>query len=340
MKRIHTLLLLGIVCSASAYAGEFSIRGWQGKAYFDDETGEFSHCAISNEYESGTRLIFSITKDGEFVLGFSNRKWRFRIGDRYPVNLFVDRRDLGRYEAVANTENAVFVFLPYSEDLIRLLRKGRALQIDASRETLRYELTGTSAALPRVQDCVYRELFTKQLARNPFASDREWQGSRNPFGAGNSRRSAGTTDEDSETVAMLLRKAEMDDYHFVPRSSRPDYLSDAVYVWTNGDVVGALFGYGLGEFEIGLMTSFVLSGYEESCDGQFDYGAKTAQSFDGTPMRRVFAKCVEKGGEIVMSFLFFEVNEDLAVVVHVADGSFATELGRADDGVFRAFSGN
>lgn len=332
-----TVLVLCIGLPATGIAREIAVGAWTGSAYFDEQTGEFSHCAISAEYGGGDTLVFSITSGGKIVLGVSNPQWRFREGDRYPVYLSVDRRDLGRYEAIANRENAVYIYLAYSEEMIRLLRKGRVLYLEASQETLRYKLTGTSAALPRLQDCVYRELFSNQVAQNPFSSGRGSSRSQNPFGSDRTG-SAAPTEDDAETVAMLLREARMHDYRFVPESSRPEYLSEALYVWTNGTVIGSVFAYEIGDFEIGLMTSVVLSGYEESCSGQFTYGIKTAVFDDGTRARRALAQCAERSGDIVMSFLIYEMDEIAIVIVHIGDEADVNAVKAADDSLFRVFS--
>ena len=338
MTRILIAVFVYLAGFAQAGAEEFSVGSWHGDAYFDDRSGEFTHCAISAEYRSDDTLVFSITRTGKIVLGLSNPQWRLQEGERYPVYLRVDRRDLGRYEAEANLDTAVYVYLPYSEELIRLLRKGRVLYFEASRETLRYKLTGTSAALPRLQDCVYRELFSGQIARNPFASGRGRSGSQNPFGGGSDTRSQSERDT-ADSVALMLREAGLSDYQFVPESARPENLSDATYVWTNGTVIGAVFAYELGEFGLGLASSVVLSGYEESCGGQFTFGTRTEEAGDGTQMRRVAAKCAERDGDLLMSFVFFELDEFVATVLHIADGSAGAAVREADESIYRYFRG-
>lgn len=345
MVRVTIAIIVCMLSTGPALAQEFTVGLWKGKAYYYKENGEFSHCAITAEYQSGDSLILSITAQGEIVLGVSNPRWQLREGSEYPVWLSIDRRELGKHQAIANLETAAFVFLPYSDDLIRLLRKGQVLTMETRSDSLVYRLTGTNAALPRVQDCVYRKLFANQVSKNPFSSEtnpfsgnRRGGGTSNPFGAGRPDRQL-EEKPDAETVELILEEAGLEGYKFVPAAARPEYMSDAVYVWTNGEVIGALYAYDMSEFGLGLATSIILSGYEEACDGSFTSGARTEKFSDGSSARRVLAECTGSAEKLLMTFLVFEVETTLAAVVHIAPERYGAALGEADAGIFRVFGG-
>ncbi len=338
MTRTLMALILCVAGLAPASAEEFTVGLWHGSAYFHEKTGEFTHCAVSAEYTTDDTLVLGITQAGSIVIGISNPRWRLKEGERYPVRLRVDRRDLGQYEAEARLDFGVYIYLPYTEDLIRLLRRGRILYFEARRETLSYKLTGTSAALPRLQECAYRELFSSRTARNPFSSGNEGTDSRNPFAG--SDESLGSDENGIEkSVVRMLREAGLDGYRFVPEAYRPDYLSDAIYVWTNGTVTGATFADERGELGLGLASSLLLAGYENSCAGDFTYGARTESLFDGSEMRRVAARCAEDGADLLMSFIFLQLDELVVTVFHVADESAGAAVRDADEGMSRYFHG-
>ena len=57
---------------------------WKGGAYSNNNTGEFSHCAASARYKSGTSLLFSVTRSGKWSMAFADRALvgRARLGIR------------------------------------------------------------------------------------------------------------------------------------------------------------------------------------------------------------------------------------------------------------------
>jgi hypothetical protein len=82
-KRLVLLSAL-VVCGsgpASAKAmSEWKLHGWLVGAYTNDTTKQFSHCAASIKYRSGILLLFSVTKDFRWMMGFANPEWRLNSG--------------------------------------------------------------------------------------------------------------------------------------------------------------------------------------------------------------------------------------------------------------------
>lgn len=60
------------------------VPGWEGGAYAD-ESGTFTHCGISAEYQNGTDLGFARTADNSLILAFARADWSLQSGEWSPI---------------------------------------------------------------------------------------------------------------------------------------------------------------------------------------------------------------------------------------------------------------
>ena len=73
---LSALLAAGLITASAFPAGAVEIAplkvgNWTGGAYTNNDTGAFSHCAVSADYRSGVLLLFSVTRDLQWSMGFS-----------------------------------------------------------------------------------------------------------------------------------------------------------------------------------------------------------------------------------------------------------------------------
>ena len=71
---------------------QFSYGNWNGAAYTNDTTGQFSHCAISAPYVSGDDVTFSVNRQSTVSMGVSSQALSMPVGTEFPVAIFVDRK--------------------------------------------------------------------------------------------------------------------------------------------------------------------------------------------------------------------------------------------------------
>jgi len=62
--------------SAKGPFNPFKIGNWEGGAFTNAQTGEFSGCGASVPYLSGTSMHVSAPQSGGWVLAFSNETWQ------------------------------------------------------------------------------------------------------------------------------------------------------------------------------------------------------------------------------------------------------------------------
>lgn len=162
MKRVCALAIaLVAVCSWQTPAkadlipgSRATVGGWSLSAH--DRAGKFSHCAISAPYKSGIRMLFSVSGDQSWRVGWTHESWRFTKGQTVDLTLLVDNAGPFPLKAVAATENLALAELPAKEELFDVMRRGNRMTVRAMGNTYAFNLDGTYAALSEVLNCTAR----------------------------------------------------------------------------------------------------------------------------------------------------------------------------------------
>jgi hypothetical protein len=168
-----------LLASGSASGAEIvklRVGNWNGGAFSNDSTGKFSHCAASARYKSGITLLFSVTADRVWSMGFSSPTWQLTPNTTYPVRYRVDEGQYLEGRAVAKNNQLAQVFLPANDSLFAAFRLGGMLRVEAEKQTLLFRLTDTVDLLAALLRC----------ARDHNTAG---AGNTNPFGGGNARPS-------------------------------------------------------------------------------------------------------------------------------------------------------
>lgn len=160
MKRALAIALVAAFFSQNAAKADLiagsraSIGGWSLGAY--DRSGKFSHCAISAPYKSGISMVFSVSDDYSWRVGWTHETWRFTKGQTVDLTVFVDNVGPISLRARAATEKLALAELPAKEELFDLMRKGSRMTVRALDNTYAFRLDGTYAALTEVLNCTAR----------------------------------------------------------------------------------------------------------------------------------------------------------------------------------------
>lgn len=196
MRHAATALAAGCLIAISGHMAQaakvstLKIGSWNGGAYTNNQTGDFSHCVASARYKSGTNLLFSVTKSGRWTMGMANNTWNLARNTRYNVQFQVDRGQILKGRAIAKSKALVQIFLPTNSKLFRHFRYGKQLKVKAAKQLFRFNLTDTEHMLKRLVQCAAHH--RKKGTENPFAS-----GDGNPFanddGNSNPFQPAGTS---------------------------------------------------------------------------------------------------------------------------------------------------
>ncbi|WP_164738436.1 S1C family serine protease [Aquabacter cavernae] len=131
----------------------FDVRGWDVHVYVDDDTGAFSNCVASAEYESGMVLAFQIGADFSWNMAVFDAPVTFKKGQKVDVRYQVDGGRTRRASATAEDTDFLLIPLPDDVDLFSEFRQGKLLRVFVSGRTAGFRLDGTAAMLAALLDC-------------------------------------------------------------------------------------------------------------------------------------------------------------------------------------------
>jgi hypothetical protein len=197
LKRLGFCLVAGIFIgggtASSAEIAKLRIGNWSGGAFSNDSTGAFSHCAASARYKSGITLVFSVSNDRVWSMGFSSPSWNLTPKSSYPVKYWVDGGQVLNGTAYAKTTRLAQVILPANSSLFSAFRHGGMLRVAAEHQTLAFRLTDTSDLLTTLLRCSRdhggnRASGGGTAPANPFGGGTPAPS--NPFGNGSPPRPA------------------------------------------------------------------------------------------------------------------------------------------------------
>jgi len=152
------LILASSTAIADSIPGSyFRVGNWDGQAYSHDDTGTFSHCAISTGYVSGDVLFFSVNRQVTVMIAVSSPALAdVPIGHSFPVVLYVDRR--APFHGTATIQSNEFAMLEIADfdRALESFKRGYTLTVQGAGRTGSYDLTGTFHALEATRDCAIR----------------------------------------------------------------------------------------------------------------------------------------------------------------------------------------
>lgn len=327
----YTLLVACVFFATSHDSAEaalykrLSTGAWKGGIYVSNKTGEFSHCAVSAKYKSGITLLFSVTRNLRWKVGFSKNTWEMTIGKTYPVRYQVDRRKIVDGKARAATKKMAVITLPGSSRLFNQMRRGRVLKVKAADDLLKFNLTGTNKMLSLLLRCARRnvnlvvnrplasnDLGKKPKSSNPFAekpsitqpappATRPTATKRAPQGAAPTRRAA-IPQEHREEAANWLRKtlANSDILYKVVRNegkARKLYKKYPL-IWRVGSkpaIIGTLRIYAKANPE--RLANNVLANEARKCKGSFASRFMNKDDVGSKKITRLLTTCLKENGK-------------------------------------------
>lgn len=183
MKCLARLLAVIGLCTSGTVARaatmeELNVMGWIVGAYSDNRTGQFSHCATSIPYRSGTTLFFHLGRNYTWSMGLHNPRWQSAPGALIDLIYYIDTGPQTRVRAHVTTLGLVNIPLADSQALFDAFKRGRRLFVVDSRERFAFDLTNSSKALTAVYECVQRHLSGRSPPPGPHPGPTP--GPRNP----------------------------------------------------------------------------------------------------------------------------------------------------------------
>jgi len=241
----------------------FNVAGWDGGAYSSDNSGLFTHCAMSASYNSGILLLFSVTKEYEWSMGLGNPSWQFTIGNKYPVTYSIDGGQWFSATAEAVTTSAVRIDLPARSDVFDRFRYGSVLHVQAAARSFTFNLTGTNQALTALVACSNRWVAA---TNRPQTND--------PFAAPSAAPTVGAVQDNSaEAVTLasnILSASGIAGFSVQTGDDAARLLRGYDAVWTAPNLLGAIRVFPDSDpRDIDGITAALTSKEAQDCKGKF-----------------------------------------------------------------------
>ena len=264
VRSLAAVLLL-VATGSAAMAGDydtFQVGDWQGRAHRSDDTGAFTHCAISADFPEHSFLTFGISRENVFAIFFGDTGWHLADRHRYQVKLVVDGKSLGEFPADATGGITLGVRIGTSRAAFDALRKGKKLTIKTPQREFTFALKKSARALRKLQECV-----EKETAQATGESD-------SPAAPQAKGPDIYTRDE----VARILFKAGIRQPEFLSPEQVARYPGFR-QMWSAGPVVGFVAQFLRNPaVSVDEQMALFLSNFADGCAGNVDSGAQPAKT--------------------------------------------------------------
>lgn len=178
---VASLLQVGIAGMAHAKGpfGSVNVGNWIGGAFSNDETGAFSHCAVTAPYANGVILVVGQGVTGSWTLGFASPSYQFKQGENTAIDVIFDGQEQARLFATANQPNMLTSVMP--ANVVRTFQKATLMVATSGRTVLNFDLTSTGPVIAALANCVTRVKadglskagdFTKGVAKPAATADK------------------------------------------------------------------------------------------------------------------------------------------------------------------------
>lgn len=346
MRSLLPLLALFVlifsVPAHSATMDNFVVAGWEGGAYSNDKTGQFSHCAISTPYQSGITLVFTIDSKLNWSMAFYNNVWQLNQGASYQLSYSVDNDAAIQATGLAFDPHGVSVDLPDSGPLFEQFRYGNQLRLEAAGGTFFFNLIGTSKALSAILAC-----------SNKWASARNGSQASDPFSIPPSQQSVSTHKSDpAEAVAFvsnLLSVGGVTGFAIATPQDAAKILPGYDAVWTvQGTIGGVIVAPDEPGRDVDKVFMNLSSEDAKACKGKF---ASLRQPIEDQSrnylLGRMVTACEENASNYEVYYTLFARSKGgtyLMAVIGTKSSSGDSDAQKADtnilNAVYREMKGN
>lgn len=325
---IRAAVLGGMALAASGAAGpafaqtaapasgppEFNIDigGWTGGAQGDNDSGRFTHCAISRQYGNGLTLALLMSPRYELNIGLLNPAWNLlpqepeapgpeteppaaeaeEEEESPPVaQVAIDGVYEREFLARPVSESILMVTTGNDDQLVELLMRGNNLDVATDHGNYRFALTGTFNSVTALRGCIdtARRLAEQARATAPAPS----------------------TPMTGQGLVSILREAGLEGASVaIPDSaSSPMALS---YAWSIASMSGGLHqSPRQGEqIEIDKFTELYIDQFEDNCPQEFQRSEGESQILrDRYALKSATMQCGDDASGIYVS-LFVALDDD------------------------------
>src|SRR5260370_28132029 len=158
LKLVVATLLSSLIAISAAQArgpyGSINVGNWKGGAYTNDQTGEFTHCAVGAGYDSGIYFMVTIDQGAGWSLGFYNPKWTLANNQAFQIALTFDGQRPFTVQGMALHENVIRVPMPVHSLLIAQFPNAKPIPAFTQGQLFQFKLDQTALLRPALDNYI------------------------------------------------------------------------------------------------------------------------------------------------------------------------------------------
>jgi hypothetical protein len=300
-----TAVLLSVTnADAKGPFGSIHVGNWNGGAYVDDTTGQFTACLASTNYANGFIVSVMVQPDGNWDLGFTHQSWQLRPGEAIPIDLTFDGQATFHVFGKAVAQNTLAVPMPNTSTLISQFRKSKSMSAFAEGGVVGFTLDGTSQLLPSLANCVAVVKQRGLAAAGDFTVKEPAGGpasARPAVGVG-AKPDAPQADsaqlwiEALELATNFILKGLLHNPKVLNQAETPAALASFGAAWHSDEAAGEVRIIPPAAGIKGLdVAAAVVAGDARECKGKFA-SARTTELVDRDVVFRGFSSCEDSAG--------------------------------------------
>ncbi|HEX9469641.1 MAG TPA: hypothetical protein VF957_08865 [Bradyrhizobium sp.] len=316
LKLVVATLLSSLIAISAAQArgpyGSINVGNWKGGAYTNDQTGEFTHCAVGAGYDSGIYFMVTIDQGAGWSLGFYNPKWTLANNQAFQIALTFDGQRPFNVQGVALNENLIRVPMPVDSTLIAQFRKAKAMTAFTQGQLFQFKLDQTALLLPALANCVAVVKqqgianagdFSVKLAPKAAAAATPAVAAGGSMRVGSPQNlSSEMQIEAIELASNFILKTTLHNPRVLSRTETPIAVASTGAAWQSDEAIGFVRIIPPKDGIKGLdVASAVVAMDAQDCKGKFASG-RTSELVDSDLVFRGFSSCDDSGGARISQY--------------------------------------
>jgi hypothetical protein len=325
--RIGSVLAIyaGLSCGASHLGGSaaaaqisnLQLNGlWQGGAFTNDVSHQFSHCSAWVPYKSGITMYVTVNRGFAWNIAFSHPAWNFANGQQIPLSITFD--GLSPWTGFANALNVHTALVPMADNsrLINSFRGAYQMNIIAGGQVFGFHLDGTSRLMLELTGCVRTQLAIERGEQPSFAYVQP-RPVNPPVAFAPPPPAPGQAELIATRIASnLLLQTRLPNAYLLSQAEMPQQLLGHGVAWRSDLGAGAveIVPQSAGK-DPQQVASNVIAADGASCKGDFASG-RSSELVDDKVVAKAFTACKDSSGSSLLHY-FVMTGADGRYVVYV-----------------------
>jgi hypothetical protein len=258
----------------------FTVQQWSGGPQYTAKGKQFERCTASMKNDAGVAVTYSVDRNFNWQIGFSNAAWEFVPGHKIRLTINSGDDDFRDLSATATTNKTLAVELSDPIALFDRLRTNRLMRVQAGGLRWDYPSAEGNEVMAALVACVL------QQSPSPRRSKSSTTKPERPLQL---TPSSDPRSESKAIMAGLLSQINLTGVQYVrPNNVFPVGHTDSA--WRKETVTGTLTIVSGRKFDQQTIARDLLNDAAQPCRGQL-FVIATSGTVDGTPIARAFVSC-------------------------------------------------